>query len=72
MTIFGVYIYRMARDIRTAIDELGGISQVAKDLGHRSHTSVQYWHRNNKLPRWRWSELSGLAKRRGVKMPMQE
>lgn len=79
MTIFDLHddfcraIYlAMARDIQATIDDLGGISQVAKDLGHRSHTSVQYWYQQNSLPRWRWAELSNLAEQRGVKMPKEQ
>lgn len=63
---------KIATGITGVIDDLGGISQVAKDLGHRSHTSVQYWYQQNSLPRWRWAELSSLAEQRGVKMPKEQ
>jgi len=61
----------MAQDIRSLIDELGGVTEVARELGHKHHTTVQAWHRTGKLPQWRKAEVVALARRKKVSVPRE-
>ena len=47
-------------DIRSRIDNLGGISAVSKALGHKYPTTVQWWFNKNRLPAWREPELASI------------
>lgn len=52
--------------IRNAITKLGGISAVARGLGHRNVTTVQGWWDREIIPAHRQREVLALAERLGA------
>lgn len=57
--------------VQAAIVKLGGVSYVARNLGHRNHTTVQAWFKNSRIPHWRKREVSELASRLAVSLPRE-
>lgn len=45
---------------------------MAKALGHKNPTTVQGWKNANRIPPWRFHEISEAAKVIGVSVPQLE
>jgi len=57
--------------IQRLIVQLGGISRVAKELGHNNHTTVQAWFAKGTVPKWRRAELAFLASQHKKPIPQE-
>lgn len=44
----------------------GGLTRMARALGHRHCTTVQGWERSGRIPAWRRPEIEDAATRQGV------
>jgi hypothetical protein len=51
------------------INAFGGVSKLAKALGHANVTTVDGWKRKGRIPHWRRLEIVDAAKREGVELP---
>lgn len=51
------------------IDIFGGVSALAKALGHNNVTTVDGWKRKQKIPHWRDHEIIEAAKRNDKTLP---
>ncbi len=49
------------------INLFGGVRPMAKILGHKHPTTIQYWIKNG-VPKWRYEEIIKAAKRLGIKL----
>jgi hypothetical protein len=52
------------------IKQLGGATQVARELGVPM-TTVATWGQRNSIPQWRIGAVAELAVRRGVQVPVR-
>lgn len=55
-------------NIQTFIDELGGATHIARELGVPM-TTVATWKQRGKIPQWRIPALVGLAIKQGKSVP---
>lgn len=51
------------------ITSFGGVSALAKALGHKNVTTVDGWKRSGRIPEWRRHEIIEAAKRDQVSLP---
>jgi len=51
------------------INAFGGVSKLAKALGHRNVTTVDGWKRSGRIPEWRRREIVEAADRESVTLP---
>lgn len=59
----------MANHIETLIAEFGGLTKMARALGHKHVTTVQGWRKSGRIPHWRYHEILSAAEREGVSIP---
>lgn len=59
----------MANHVEDLIDAFGGLSEMARALGHKHVTTVQGWKESNRIPHWRHREILEAADRHGVNIP---
>jgi len=50
------------------VERCGGLTALARELGHKHPTTVQNWSEKNRIPHWRWFELRPVLDRLGVKV----
>lgn len=48
------------------IERFGGLTKMAKALGHKHVTTVQGWKNSGKIPSYRIFEIEAAAKRLGI------
>ena len=46
------------------INRFGGVTTMARALGHENRTTVQYWAEKDFIPHWRWHEVLQAARAR--------
>jgi hypothetical protein len=51
------------------INAFGGVSKLAKALGHRNVTTVDGWKRSGRIPDWRKFEICQAAELAGIGLP---
>jgi len=47
----------------------GGLSKMARALGHRHPTKISGWLKSGRIPHWRRAEIVTAAERDGVTLP---
>lgn len=52
------------------IDAFGGLSKMARTLGHRHVTTIDGWRRAGRIPRWRLPEVMAGAERMGISLSL--
>lgn len=55
-------------DVNKIIELFGGLTAMAKALGHKHPTTVQGWKDSNRIPPWRELEIKAAAKRLKLKI----
>jgi len=53
-------------NVENIIQKFGGMSAMAKALGHKNPTTVQGWKNANRIPPWRFHEINEAAKAAGI------
>lgn len=51
------------------IAAFGGLSKMARALGHKHVTTVHAWQKAGRIPDWRWHEIRAAATRANVNLP---
>lgn len=59
----------MMTEAEATILAFGGLSKLAKALGHRNVTTVQGWKGRGSIPSWRRREVMDAATAHGVQLP---
>lgn len=59
----------MANHVENLINAFGGLSKMARALGHKHVTTVQGWRDSGRIPHWRYHEILSAAEREGVDIP---
>lgn len=54
--------------IEWIVKQFGGAAALAKELGHKHPTKVNYWVKVNRVPQWHWQAIIDAAKRRGFRL----
>lgn len=55
-------------DIENIIAQFGGLSAMARALGHKHPTTIQGWRDSGRIPEWRMNQVLDAAKKRGIDM----
>jgi len=50
------------------IDQFGGLSALARALGHKNPTTVQGWKERGVIPLRRWSAVKAAAAKEGIEI----
>lgn len=58
--------------VEQIITQFGGLSAMAKALGHKNPTTVQGWKNANKIPDWRFHEIEKAAEEQKISLPKLE
>ena len=53
--------------VRDLVNSCGGISAVARFLGHANHTTVLGWCKRNSIPWWHVNAVRAIARRFNLK-----
>ena len=51
------------------IDAFGGVTALARALGHKNATTVQGWKSSDRIPPWRRQAIVEAACKVGIKLP---
>jgi hypothetical protein len=54
------------------IEKFGGLSRLARALGHKNPTTVQGWQDSGFIPAHRMAEVLAAAKREGIELRPEE
>ena len=60
---------KSSNEAEAIINEFGGLTKMARALGHKYVTTVQGWRDSGRIPPWRRLEIAAAAAREGVKLP---
>lgn len=66
MRTHSAYGLRMARPIPELIDALGGLTALAKELGHTNPTTVQGWKDRGAIPLKQIPRVIEAGRRKGI------
>lgn len=58
----------MTTDVDKIIAQFGGLSAMARALGHKHPTTIQGWRDSGRIPEWRMNEVIELAKKENIDM----
>ena len=58
----------MAENIEKIIEKFGGMSAMARALGHKHPTTIQGWRDSGRIPEWRMNEVIEAAQKQGIEL----
>ncbi|WP_425291303.1 carph-isopro domain-containing protein [Cohaesibacter gelatinilyticus] len=56
------------KNVRNIVERFGGLSAMARALGHKHPTTIQGWRDKDRIPHWRWDEVKKAARRKKIKI----
>ena len=56
-------------NIEKIINSFGGMTAMARALGHKHPTTIQGWKVANHIPHWRYAEIEQAANSNGIDIP---
>ncbi len=61
----------MTHYIEKLIENFGGMSAMARLLGHKNPTTVQGWKQKKRIPEWRMKEILTVAEKNNIPIPAE-
>ena len=61
----------MTHYIEQLIENFGGLSAMARMLGHKNPTTVQGWKQKKRIPEWRMKEVLEVAQKNNIHIPTE-